>query len=105
MNMALMKINAKKIKDIAVNYTAVSFFCFPKERIIMKQDKQTCFQIITKEVQKQFEKECGDKSDETPEICGYYGRACRCLGSLDGADRMLCWHCPLADYAAEKKDE
>ena len=28
MNMALMKINAKKIKDIAVKYTAVSFFYF-----------------------------------------------------------------------------
>ena len=85
--MALMKINAKKIKDIAVNYTAVSFFCFPKERIIMKQDKQMCFPIITKEVQKQFEKECGDKPDETPEICGYYGRACRCLGRLCGTEK------------------
>lgn len=29
--MALMKINAKKIKDIAVKYTAVSFFCFPQK--------------------------------------------------------------------------
>ena len=71
----------------------------------MKQDKQTCFPIITADVQKQFEKECGGKPDETPEICGYYGRACRCLGSHDGADRMLCWHCPLADYAAERKAE
>ena len=71
----------------------------------MKQDKQTCFPIITKEAQIQFEKEYGDKPDETPEICGYYGRACRCLGSPDGADRMLCCHCPLADYAAERKAE
>ena len=71
----------------------------------MKQDKQTCFPIITKEVQKQFENECDYKPDETPEICGYYGRACRCLGSPDGADRMLCWHCPLADYAEQKMAE
>lgn len=26
-----MKINAKKIKDIAVKYTAVSFFYFPQK--------------------------------------------------------------------------
>ncbi len=70
----------------------------------MKQDKQTCFPIITGELQTQFEKEFGDKPDEVPEICGYYGRACRCLGSPEGADLMLCWHCPLADYAAQRKD-
>ena len=71
----------------------------------MKQDKQSYFPIITGDVQKEFEKESGDKPDETPEICGYYGRACRCLGSLDGADRMLCCGCPLADYAAQRKDK
>lgn len=70
----------------------------------MKHERKTCFPIITGELQTQFEKEFGDKPDEVPEICGYYGRACRCLGSLDGADRMLCWHCPLADYAAQRKD-
>lgn len=41
----------------------------------MKQDKQTCFPIITGKLQKQFENECGEKTDETPQICGYYGRA------------------------------
>lgn len=71
----------------------------------MKQDVQTYFPIITREVQKQFEDESGDKPDEVPVICGYYGRACRCLGSPEGADRMLCWHCPLADYAAQRKDK
>ncbi len=71
----------------------------------MKQDKQTCFPIITRELQKKFENKCGNRPDETPEICGYYGRACRCLGSPDGADRMLCWHCPLADYVAKRKAE
>lgn len=71
----------------------------------MKLNEQTVFPVITKKLQKQFERDCSNKPDETPEICGYYGRACRCLGSLDGADRMLCWHCPLADYAAQRKDK
>ena len=40
MNMALMKISAKKIKDIAVKYTAVSFFVFYIERLLMADLKK-----------------------------------------------------------------
>lgn len=36
---------------------------------------------------------------EVPEICGYYGRACRQMNDGEGANRALCMGCPLADYA------
>ena len=48
------------------------------------------FPIITEKLQRQFEKKCKETRDQTPDICGYYGRACRCLESEEGANRALC---------------
>lgn len=39
--------------------------------------------------------------DRTPDICGLYGRACRQMGSTEGANRALCANCPLAAFASE----
>ena len=52
--------------------------------------------IITQELQQTFEKSVEGTPDETPEICGYYGRACRRMGTATRS--MLCSPCPLATY-------
>lgn len=58
------------------------------------------FAIITKEIQKDFEDACNGITPEgLPMICGYCGRACRQMGKEEGANRMPCMHCPLAEYA------
>lgn len=62
------------------------------------------FPIITKELQKQFEKQSG-KLDETPVICGIYGRVCRQMNNPEGANRFICNGCELAEYAQSKKGE
>ena len=36
---------------------------------------------------------------EVPDICGYYGRACRQMNDDEGANRALCMGCPLTEYA------
>ncbi len=56
--------------------------------------------IITKELQKQFEKE--KIKEGIPKICGKYGRACKCLDSRLGANRSLCMDCPLREYAIKR---
>ena len=56
--------------------------------------------IITKELQKRFEKE--KIKDGIPKICGKYGRACKCMDSRLGANRALCFSCPLRDYAIKR---
>lgn len=63
------------------------------------------FPIITKKVQDSFETQqrilC--IADGVPDICGYYGRACRQMDESEGANRMLCTTCPLAEYAAAQE--
>lgn len=59
------------------------------------------FRIITKSLQKEFEEAMTGKQDETPAICGYYGRACRQMEKVEGCNRMLCTMCPLANYKEE----
>ena len=62
------------------------------------------FSIITKEIQKKFENHVnGITPEELPMICGYCGRACRQIGSEEGANRALCMGCPLAEYAENNK--
>lgn len=58
------------------------------------------FPIITEELQKKFENQCINtgKQSNVPEICGYYGRACRQMGKSEGANRVLCIKCPLAEF-------
>ena len=56
------------------------------------------FPVITTGLQKSYEKETRENIDTTPELCGYYGRACRQLEKQEGADRMLCRYCGLAKY-------
>lgn len=60
------------------------------------------FPVIFPEIQSTFEAAAisSGTEDNTPAICGYYGRACRCMGDPSGACRALCSHCPLAEYAA-----
>lgn len=71
------------------------------------------FPIITPERQSAFEAaslagtlelpgaswETDGLRDKVPEICGYYGRACRQMNDDDGANSMICTSCPLAEYA------
>lgn len=57
------------------------------------------FSVITKEAQKDFEHATKGREDETPCICGYYGRGCRQMEKREGANRALCMTCPLAEYA------
>lgn len=67
----------------------------------MSENGCRVFPIITNAVQKEYEK-CSmntKSSDRTPEICGYYGRACGQTDKNEGANRMLCNHCPLVEVA------
>lgn len=61
------------------------------------------FPVIEREDQFAFEARCRllRIADLTPTICGYYGRACRCMGDPEGANRALCTGCPLADAASK----
>ena len=55
--------------------------------------------MITKEKQKLYEKiflEHENLQNNVPEICGYFGRACRQMN--DKADRMLCNSCTLSVF-------
>lgn len=57
------------------------------------------FPIITKEKQKTYENIFIDDElllNNIPEICGYYGRACRQMDNK--ADRMLCNGCSLSIF-------
>lgn len=56
------------------------------------------FAIITKNLQEAYEQGTKGSEDKTPEICGYYGRACRQMGKAEGANRVLCMYCGLAKY-------
>lgn len=38
-----------------------------------------------------------------PDICGYLGRACRCMDKEDGANTAICTDCPLARFAGTKE--
>lgn len=60
------------------------------------------FRKITKEIQKRFEEECkGITLENIPMICGYCGRACYQMGKEEGANRMICTDCPLAEFAGQ----
>jgi len=61
--------------------------------------KMTTFSVITKSLQEAYEQGTQASQDKTPEICGYYGRACRQLEKQEGANRMLCNGCGLAYYS------
>lgn len=58
------------------------------------------FERITKPIQQGFERQQEGKSDLTPLICGYYGRACRHMDDPKGACAALCVGCPLAEFAS-----
>ena len=63
---------------------------------------RTC-PIVTPERQQAFEQAAtlaGDL-DTTPTICGYYGRACYQMNSPEGANRCLCYGCPLKAHCAD----
>ena len=61
------------------------------------------FPIITMEKQAVFEKEFKNDPilEKLPKLCGYCGRACYQMGKEEGANRMLCMGCPLADFCKE----
>ena len=58
------------------------------------------FTIITKSLQESYEQGTKGSQDKTPEICGYYGRACREMDSEKGANKMPCQSCGLAKYGS-----
>jgi len=56
--------------------------------------------------QGKYEKDCreNNKIDQTPEICGYFGRACLRQSRRDPNDcyaSMPCLHCPIDKIATE----
>ena len=55
------------------------------------------FAIITTEKQQEFERTTSG-AKKVPDLCGYFGRACRQMDKAEGANRMLCVGCPLAEY-------
>jgi hypothetical protein len=54
--------------------------------------------IITKSLQEAYEQGTKGSQDLTPDICGYYGRACRQIDKEEGANRALCMGCGLNHY-------
>lgn len=59
------------------------------------------FPIITNEIQCNFES-IQKRKEDVPEICGYYGRACRQMNKDEGSNRFLCTKCALAEFAKGK---
>lgn len=57
--------------------------------------------VMTEKVQALYEKANEGRSDGTPEICGYYGRACRQMGTTPS--HAPCMRCPLAKFLDEAK--
>lgn len=57
--------------------------------------------VMSESIQAGFEKANEGCPDGTPTICGYYGRACREMGTKPS--RMPCLSCPLAKYLDEAK--
>lgn len=62
------------------------------------------FPVVTEKLQRSFERNAADKNAafSIPEICGYLGRACRQMGKEEGANRAVCSHCSLAEYASKE---
>jgi len=58
------------------------------------------YPIVTRERQQAYEYAAlqAGNADNTPSICGYYGRACRKMDDPEGADRCLCHGCALKEY-------
>ena len=56
------------------------------------------FATITKGLQEAYEQGTKGSQDKTPEICGYYGRACSQIDKAEGANRIPCQSCGLAKY-------
>lgn len=58
------------------------------------------FPVVTNEIQKEYEASITENSkDYIPELCGFHGRACRQMDKEEGANRVLCSDCALAEYA------
>lgn len=58
------------------------------------------FPVVTKKTQELFEKMYSEQNIKyyIPEICGYYGRACRKMN--EQANTMICTSCTLAFFTA-----
>lgn len=59
---------------------------------------------ITKEIQKQYEQR-KETQRGLPQICGFWGRACRQMGKAEGANRVPCIRCPLALFATNQRGD
>ena len=74
-----------------------------------EEQNMNTFAHITEDTQKAYEAACVAANQETPaelpNICGTYGRGCRCMNDPDGANRALCMGCPLAAFALEAESE
>ena len=60
--------------------------------------KTLAFPVITKSLQEAYEQGTKGSQDKTPDICGFYGRACRQLEKEEGANRASCQYCGLKMY-------
>lgn len=63
------------------------------------------FRIITEDLQSHYENYCisHNLADETNLICGYYGRGCRRMNDIEGANRVLCLDCALPKFTPPQK--
>lgn len=59
------------------------------------------FPIITVALQREFE-QTNRYTEAIPCICGYFGRACRQMEKIEGANRAICIGCELAEYVKER---
>ena len=83
-------------------YAGTGKYCKTDEEL-RQYIKENCtplppFPIITQERQRAYEAEAAEEG--TPFICGIHGRACRVLDKPEGANRMLCMNCKLAEFCA-----
>lgn len=63
------------------------------------------YPIITKAKQQEFERIAPEKKVKNiPLICGYFGRACRQMNKDEGANRMICVKCPLAEFVEKSEN-
>lgn len=109
----MTKAEFETLKDLLVKYRNQTAEKYPDDkdgienisrmiRVVNQEIRsKSIFPIITKEKQTLYEEILSGNSDlqnAIPELCGYYGRACRCMNAE--ADRVLCRGCSLAVFVS-----
>jgi len=93
----------KAMEDYCFKLTGMPLDVFCAQAVAKDIGVSKTFPIITKPAQRIYEKQAAE--DCTPDICGYFGRACSQMNKSEGANRMLCDGCPLAIMAKRINDK